>query len=278
MPRVGFEPTISVFEQANTFYALAARSLWSASTYFPSYIVVPSFCKLHMMTLLPTSIICKERIYCHVSGVPWLIITGSRLDLLVLLLQSFLITINYSAVANLPTSQITRTRSILSLSLILRPTVSRPVCLGIKHPFRAYDQILITVRQLRVCWCGAFSLTRGRVCRLQLLLALASAVILESESLGTRDHIYCLRFETSFFVVSYDTQGHGGGIRPRLHTDDAPFSFSFSRIILQHGPHGKHFLKNACLLARYRQRMSYCFCEITWPYASRYKAVWAEMR
>jgi hypothetical protein len=29
---------------------------------------------------------------------------------------------------------------------------------------------------------------------------------------------YCLRFETSFFVASYDSQGHGGGIRLRLHT------------------------------------------------------------
>jgi hypothetical protein len=54
----------------------------------------------------------------------------------------------------------------LSLSLMLRPTVSRPVSLGIKHPSMAYDQIFITVRQLRVCWCGALSLTRGRVCRL----------------------------------------------------------------------------------------------------------------
>jgi hypothetical protein len=35
-----------------------------------------------------------------------------------------------------------------------------------KHPSGAYDQIFITVRQLRVCWCGALSLTRGRVCRL----------------------------------------------------------------------------------------------------------------
>jgi hypothetical protein len=61
----------------------------------------------------------------------------------------------------------------LSLSLILRPTV----CLGIKHPYGAYDQIFITVRQLRVCWCGALSLTRRRVCRLQFLLVLASAVI-----------------------------------------------------------------------------------------------------
>jgi hypothetical protein len=77
----------------------------------------------------------------------------------------------------------------LSLSLILRWTVSRQVCLGIKHSSRAYDQIFITVWQLRVCCCGAFSLTRGRVCRLQLLLVLASAVIIRSESLGTRDHI-----------------------------------------------------------------------------------------
>jgi hypothetical protein len=29
---------------------------------------------------------------------------------------------------------------------------------------------------------------------------------------------YCLRLETSLFVAFYDSQGHGGGIRPRLHT------------------------------------------------------------
>jgi hypothetical protein len=70
----------------------------------------------------------------------------------------------------------------------LRLTVTRAVCLGIKHPSGAYDQICITLRQLRVCWCGALSLTRGRVCRLQFLLALASAVILGSETHGTRNH------------------------------------------------------------------------------------------
>jgi hypothetical protein len=76
----------------------------------------------------------------------------------------------------------------LSLSLILRPTVRRPGCLGIKHPSGAYDQIFITVRVLWVCWYGTLSLTRGRVCSLQLLLVLGS-VIFGSESRGTRDHI-----------------------------------------------------------------------------------------
>jgi hypothetical protein len=33
----------------------------------------------------------------------------------------------------------------LSLSLMLRPMVSWPVCVGIKHPSGAYDQIFITV-------------------------------------------------------------------------------------------------------------------------------------
>jgi hypothetical protein len=67
--------------------------------------------------------------------------------------------------------------------------VSRLVYLGIKHQSGAYDKIFIIVRHLRVCRCGALSLTRGRVCLLQLLLTLASAIIFGPESRGTRDHI-----------------------------------------------------------------------------------------
>jgi hypothetical protein len=62
----------------------------------------------------------------------------------------------------------------------------------------------ITVRQMWIYWCGALSLTRGRVCRLKLLMALTSAVILESESRETRDHTILSQIR--------DSQGYGWGI------------------------------------------------------------------
>jgi hypothetical protein len=40
---------------------------------------------------------------------------------------------------------------------------------------------------------------------------------LSPSPLGLVTIFYCLRFETSLFVASYDSQGHGGGVRTRLH-------------------------------------------------------------
>jgi hypothetical protein len=49
------------------------------------------------------------------------------------------------------------------------------------------------------------------------LLILASAVILGSESRRTHDHILLSQIRDFLFVASYDSQGCGGGIRPRVH-------------------------------------------------------------
>jgi hypothetical protein len=124
------------------------------------------------------------------------------------------ITSNYSAIANLQNSQITTApaklfpvyvfirrslvtspnsgnssssiftacRAELKVKVTLRLTGSQSVSLGVEPDI--YYCLTVTV-----LFCGAPSLTKKRVCLLYMLLALASAVFLRSESLGTRDHI-----------------------------------------------------------------------------------------
>jgi hypothetical protein len=74
--------------------------------------------------------------------------------------------------------------AILKHRITLRPTVSRRVCRGVRHPSGTRDKIFffIIFRQLPVCWCGEPSLMRGRVCCFQLLLGIASAAFLGAES------------------------------------------------------------------------------------------------
>jgi hypothetical protein len=74
------------------------------------------------------------------------------------------------------------------------------------------------------------SMTSWLVCHLQLLLVLARAFILGSESRGTRDHIFLSQIRDFIFVASYDSQGYGGDILPPLHTGG--ISASRSRYLL----------------------------------------------
>jgi hypothetical protein len=79
-----------------------------------------------------------------------------------------------------------------------------------------------------VFFCGAPFLARVRVCLVYMLLVLASAVFLGSESLWTHYRILLSQIETFFFVASYDSQVHGGGIRPRLHTGNGSWFSLYS--------------------------------------------------
>jgi hypothetical protein len=127
-------------------------------------------------------------------GFAWLIITSFGLEDWIywrLLVQSLLITNNYRAILNLPTSQITKTRQVFSVftSRILATDLYQSHC-------------NYSIRQV------FFSLANSVV-----LLCTASILILLLRSL--------------------------------LYSALCPL------IIHRHGPNGKHFLKNARLLARY---------------------------
>jgi hypothetical protein len=87
-----------------------------------------------------------------------------------------------------------------------------------RAPSGAHDQIFCYILTVMVLFSGAPSLTKGRsvfciCCWPSPAYSFSGPSYLRLVAI-----FYCLRSETSLFVTSYDSQGHGGGIRNRLQT------------------------------------------------------------
>jgi hypothetical protein len=222
---------------------------------------------------------------------PWLIITGFGLDDWIyehLLVQSLIIIINYN-----------NSQSIFSRTLLpwLPRTLSIPVLVLRLTSVKVKSQSYIATDGRSISKSG-FEPHLGLMTRYLLLFDSYGLVFVrrpfwrEDRSvyciccwvspaqsfsgpspLDLETIFYCLSFETSLFVASYDSQGHGGYIRPPLTSDlRLDYLIVSRRIHRKHiscpvmdifEPHRKHFFLYCCIHSPLRSNGSYpiVFCE-----------------
>jgi hypothetical protein len=142
----------------------------------------------------------------------------------------------------------------VKVKLTLRLTVCQSVSLGVEPHLGLMTRYLLLF--------DSYGLTRGWVCICICCWSSPAQSFSGPSPLDLATIFYCLSFETSLFVASYDSQVHGGGIRPRLHTGHELVFFILTsvasivfKITPQRGPHRKQSLYccvNVALMCVYR--------------------------
>jgi hypothetical protein len=122
------------------------------------------------------------------------------------------------------------TNSTLKVKVTLRPTVSRPVCLGVRYPSGTGDQFLflleILFRQLRFCYFVAPSLTRGKLTLKVKVKVTLRPTVSQSVCLGVEPNLGLLTID--FFFQRYGLVSMGRPLwREVGHQNMTVFIFLF---------------------------------------------------
>jgi hypothetical protein len=113
-----------------------------------------------------------------------------------------------------------------------------------KHPSGAYDQIFIIINSCVFFHVGRY-LWRDDGSVIYNCCWTSPAQSWSSPSpLGLVIIFHSLRFETSLFTVTYDSQGYGGDNRTHLHTGSSTLFSLPTEEFTRHGPHRKHNIQH----------------------------------
>jgi hypothetical protein len=102
------------------------------------------------------------------------------------------------------------------VKVTLRLTVSQSVSLGVEPHLRLMTRYLLHFDSYGIVFLGRPLLREGGSVFCICCWPSSAYSFSGPSHLRLLTISYCLRFETSLFVASYYSQGHGGGIRPRL--------------------------------------------------------------
>jgi hypothetical protein len=107
---------------------------------------------------------------------------------------------------------------LVKVKVTLGLTVSQPVSLGVETHLGLMTRYLLLFGSYGLVFVGRPLLREDGSVFCLCCWSSPAQCFFGPSPLALVIIFYCLRFETSLFIASYDSQGHGGGIRPCLHT------------------------------------------------------------